>query len=153
MKIDNSNQVSIHKVRTMKNICTLLLLALLGSGTLGCSMCCGPYDFDYPTFGGKHPRANRSYGRVGSIFSDPNAMGPTASADSNLEAPTPLRSSEPDELEDDEDSSDNLRKFQEELDSLKSKSNDDLEELPSPDDADSDAKSATERRPMALVFH
>lgn len=36
-------------------------------------MCCGVYDYDYPTYGGLVPRTDRSYGRVGSVFSDPNA--------------------------------------------------------------------------------
>ena len=140
----------------MKNICTLLVLALIGSGTFGCSMCCGPYDFDYPTFGGRHERVNRSYGRVGSVFSDPNATGPTASADSNLEDAPPLRSSESDNR-DDEPESDNMRKFQEELDSLKSKSND-LEELPTPDDssesdADPTASRLWKQRPLRNADH
>ena len=43
---------------------------LLGSG---CSMCCGVSDYDYPTYGGLVQRQDSSYGRVGSIFSDPNA--------------------------------------------------------------------------------
>lgn len=53
-----------------------LLLATISSSLLsasGCSMCCGVYDYDYPTYGGLVPRADRSYGRVGSVFSDPNA--------------------------------------------------------------------------------
>ena len=54
-------------------------------------MCCGPFDYDYPTFGGKHPRANRSHGRVGSILSDPITTLTGPSADSNLtEPPEPL---------------------------------------------------------------
>ncbi len=47
-------------------------------------MCCGPFDYDYPTFGGKHPRADRRYGRVGSPLSDPAGTFPGPSADSNL---------------------------------------------------------------------
>ena len=51
---------------------------------IGCSACCGPHDFDYPTYGGIHPRVDPTFGRVGSLFSDPNARVGT-SADSNLE--------------------------------------------------------------------
>jgi len=62
-------------------------ICLIGAAcivTTGCSMCCGPFDYDYPTFGGNRPRVDRSHGRVGSPFSDPagNIAGP--SADSNL---------------------------------------------------------------------
>lgn len=67
---------------------TLLALVL---GTIGCSMCCGPYDYDYPNFGGIHPRADQRYGRVGSIFSDPNAVNFGPSADSNLKPPPESR--------------------------------------------------------------
>jgi hypothetical protein len=49
------------------------IAAILAAMT-GCSMCCGPHDFDYPTFGGKYERMDRAYGRVGSILSDPNAQ-------------------------------------------------------------------------------
>lgn len=38
----------------------------------GCSMCCGPDDFNYGTYGGLHPRADMRQGRVGSVFSDPS---------------------------------------------------------------------------------
>lgn len=56
----------------MKQLVTtgLCLLALVASG--GCSMCCGVFDYDYPTFGGRHERVDRQWGRVGSIYSDPN---------------------------------------------------------------------------------
>ena len=48
----------------------LCLIALTATG--GCSMCCGVFDYDYPTFGGRHERVDRQWGRVGSIYSDPN---------------------------------------------------------------------------------
>ena len=60
-------------------------------------MCCGPFDYDYPTFGGKHLRANRSHGRVGSILSDPLTALNGASADSNLAAPPDPINVDPDE--------------------------------------------------------
>jgi hypothetical protein len=66
-------------------------------------MCCGPYDYHYPTMGGKHERVDPVYGRVGSILSDP--LAPRAaqfSADSNLLPPPPL------ELIDDNDGNDAL---------------------------------------------
>jgi hypothetical protein len=53
--------------------------------SVGCAMCCGPFDYDYPTFGGKYDRYDRSYGRLGSVFSDPMAAPTGGSADSNLQ--------------------------------------------------------------------
>ena len=64
---------------------TPILLTMTMFSFIGCSMCCGPYDFDYPTYGGIHQRSNPSYGRVGSTFSDPNWIVAGPSADSNLE--------------------------------------------------------------------
>jgi hypothetical protein len=78
-------------------IAVLIITALLASAT-GCSMCCGPFDYDYPAFGGKHPRADRSHGRVGSILSDPMTMISGPSADSNLTAPTESLNTAPDDL-------------------------------------------------------
>ena len=49
----------------------------------GCSMCCGPYDYDYPSFGGAVQRSNPTWGRVGSVYSDPGPFGGPG-ADSNL---------------------------------------------------------------------
>jgi hypothetical protein len=74
----------------MKRSIVILAIATATLSTFGCSMCCGPYDFDYPNFGGKHERVDPSYGRVGSIFSDPNANFDGDSPDSNLE-PQPER--------------------------------------------------------------
>jgi len=79
----------------MKSISfTIVMLMILQSG---CSMCCGPFDYDYPAFGGKHLRADRSHGRVGSILSDPMTSVAGPSSDSNLEAPPELKRSDTDE--------------------------------------------------------
>ncbi len=67
----------------------LLIAAPALATSLGCAMCCGPYDYHYPTFGGRIQRADPEYGRVGSIFSDPNMAGAGPLADSNLEVITP----------------------------------------------------------------
>jgi len=72
-------------------IAYIAILTLALGTTFGCSMCQGPYDYDYPNFGGKHQRVDPTYGRVGSIFSDPNANSFGPSADSNLKAPEPPR--------------------------------------------------------------
>ena len=80
----------------MKNQISLIITALICFLSTGCSLCCGPHDYDYPDFGGKHQRQDRRHGRVGSILSDP--LAPRASgdsADSNLLAPPPLKSLEP----------------------------------------------------------
>ena len=59
--------------------CTMLI------AVAGCSMCCGPYDYSYPTYGGRHERVDRERGRVGSVFSDPSFADYGPSADSNLQ--------------------------------------------------------------------
>lgn len=52
---------------------------LLASATLsGCSICSSPHDMDYTAFGTATPRSDMRCGRVGSIFSDPAIVGPTA---------------------------------------------------------------------------
>ena len=84
----------------MKNI-ALIAIAFVLTLT-GCSMCCGPFDYDYPTFGGKHLRGNRSHGRVGSVLSDPLTTLSGPNADSNLTPPPePLESPSNDEEDDD----------------------------------------------------
>jgi len=80
-------------------IAYIAIFSLTLGTTFGCSMCCGPYDYDYPNFGGKHQRVDQSYGRVGSIFSDPNADSFGPSADSNLAQPKPKRASTVDDTE------------------------------------------------------
>ena len=62
------------------------------AGAAGCSMCCGPYDYHYPTFGGRVQRADPEYGRVGSIFSDPYTAGTGLDADSNVKKLDPPKS-------------------------------------------------------------
>ena len=64
-------------------------------------MCCGPYDYHYPVFGGKFERANPEYGRVGSVFSDPYVTGGGAGADSNLEDPEPYYTGDDDDFDGD----------------------------------------------------
>jgi hypothetical protein len=76
----------------MKNWIAIITVFSLTLGAVGCSTCCTPYDYDYPHFGGKYTRADASYGRVGSIFSDPNASATGPSADSNLTPMTEQRS-------------------------------------------------------------
>ena len=85
----------------MKRWITFITLITISLGTLGCNMCCGPYDYDYANFGGKHPRVDPQYGRVGSIFSDPNAIRNRPSADSNLTPMTEQRSTNFDDAWDD----------------------------------------------------
>jgi hypothetical protein len=34
----------------------------------GCAICCAPYDYHYPTVGGRWVRDNPTHGRVGSAF-------------------------------------------------------------------------------------
>ena len=123
----------------MKNQIAFLIAALFCFLSTGCSMCCGPHDYDYPDFGGKHPRQDRQHGRVGSILSDPLApRAGGASADSNLLAPPPLRSSEPTEATEDperDEDMDDIRRDLEDLEDI-TPLDSDGEELPSLDDLD-----------------
>jgi hypothetical protein len=75
----------------MKRWIAFITIITVSLGTFGCNMCCGPYDYDYANFGGKHPRVDPQYGRVGSIFSDPNAIRSRPDADSNLTPMTEQR--------------------------------------------------------------
>ena len=124
----------------MKNQITFLIAALFCFLSTGCSMCCGPHDYDYPDFGGKHERVDRQHGRVGSILSDPLApRAGGASADSNLLPPPALRSSEPREEEDNDsdldDDMDDIRREMEDLEDI-TPLDSDGEELPSLEDLD-----------------
>ena len=118
----------------MKRWIPIITIFTATLSTFGCSMCCGPFDFDYANFGGKHERIDPQYGRVGSIFSDPNAgfMGP--GADSNLAPPPEPRDSTFDEdLELDQmrqDFEDDL----ESIDPLNDTNDSGTESLPGPDD-------------------
>lgn len=64
-----------------------LSLAILVAYALasGCSMCCGPFDYEYPIMNNpRYTRTNPEYGRVGSIFTDPNVaigVAPLSNAD------------------------------------------------------------------------
>ncbi len=49
-----------------------LVASLIIAGTFGCSICCGPDDYNYGAYGGLHTRSDMQHGRVGSVFSDPN---------------------------------------------------------------------------------
>ncbi len=123
------------------------LAVIVCCGLTGCSMCCGPYDFHYPAFGGKHQRVDPTHGRVGSIFSDPNVvLGP--SSDSNLEphpvAETPRIPADDDLDMEDLDSDDDDLKPLDRLD-------EDVEELPDPDsEADSEVTASRLWRQRAL---
>ena len=124
----------------MKNQIAFLIAALFCFLSTGCSMCCGPYDYDYPDFGGKHQRQDRQHGRVGSILSDPLApRAGGASADSNLLPAPALRSSEPRELDDDDidrdEDMDDIRRDLEDLEDI-TPLDSDGEELPSMEDLD-----------------
>ncbi len=57
----------------------LLLLAALSS-TSGCAICCTPYDYAYPAYGGRWQRADMYHGRVGSAF-EPAEAAPYDSAE------------------------------------------------------------------------
>ena len=131
----------------MKNQIPLAIAALVCFLT-GCSICCGPHDYDYPDFGGKHQRQDRRHGRVGSILSDPLApRAGGASADSNLLAPPPLKSLEPveeDFVPDRDDEVDDIKRDLEDITPLDS----DGEDLPPLDEIDELDGSNTRRSPV-----
>ena len=112
----------------MKKQISLTIAALVCFLSTGCSMCCGPHDYDYPDFGGKHQRHDRRHGRVGSILSDPLApRAGGASADSNLLPPPPLKSLEPVEEEfvpDRDDDLDDIKRDLEDITPLESDGDD-----------------------------
>lgn len=135
---------------------SLLIISMLLTGASGCSMCCGPFDYDYPTFGGKHPRAVRSHGRVGSILSDPLTSITGASSDSNLEAPPEPLDTTPEELIDteiedlnsDDDMSEELRKLDEKLEGIEPLRNDSSNQPGISDDENNTASSRWRPRPL-----
>ena len=119
----------------MQRLTILFILTVLPITFIGCSMCCGTNDFDYPTYGGIHQRADPARGRVGSILSDPFANFAGPSADSNLE-PYPEPRSGRDTSDFDEDDDLDLDREEEDLD-------DDLENLE--DDLERDLERELER--------
>ena len=127
-------------------------------GLTGCSSCCGPYDYHYPAFGGKHQRVDPTHGRLGSVFSDPNAtFGP--SADSNLEPHPEIEAPTVPEDDDIEDEDDDLEDLDLDLDDegdvgpLDRGVDDELEELPSPDeDSEVTASRLWRKRAMRRNF-
>ncbi len=149
MKYQTLNQNQSPERRTMRSWGAILALILAVACTGGCSMCCGPYDFDYPTFGGKHERVDRAYGRVGSIFSDPNAGYYGESADSNLSKTPAERDRSPNSSPDPGD--DDMEQFRRELESItpsETPSTGETEELPQPDDTDPTASRRWKNRPL-----
>lgn len=125
----------------MQRFSAILTLMLLLIASVGCSMCCGPDDFNYPTYGGIHQRADPARGRVGSILSDPYASVAGLSADSNLEPyPEPRGSSDVGSFErEDEDFEDDFERADEDLDDDLQKL-DSERELESIDPLDEDSK-------------
>lgn len=110
-------------------------------------MCCGPFDNDYGAFGGKHFRADRSHGRVGSILSDPAISLSGASADSNLTPPpdpAPVEEDDDDILDVDLDREDDEDLFNDTDDS-------DLEPIePLQSDTGEDSTASSRWRPRPL---
>lgn len=60
--------MSLHAIRQCCQTSGSLLAAALVLGLSGCSMCCAPFDYDYPYSGGAWVRDNPTSGRVGSVF-------------------------------------------------------------------------------------
>jgi hypothetical protein len=131
----------------MKNFILILVIAVTPLFAVGCSMCCSPYDYDYPTFGGKHERVDPAYGRVGSILSDPMAPRVAgASADSNLLPAPPLKSVTDfgDDSGDptDDDDMDAIKMDLEEIEPMDGDDSDGLKSLPELEDLEDDVDSS-----------
>jgi hypothetical protein len=60
--------MSVHAIRRYFNVSGSLLAAALVVGMSGCSMCCAPFDYDFPYTGGVWVRDNPCSGRVGSVI-------------------------------------------------------------------------------------
>ncbi len=88
---------------TMSRWTWLTGLMLMPLAAVGCSMCCGPYDYDYPVFETRYGRMDPVYGRVGSIFSDPNVQAdgpaPLTNDDAGEQPDRPNRDESPDDPE------------------------------------------------------
>lgn len=84
----------------MKRIGTFAALVITLTSSVGCSICCTPYDYAYPAYGGKWERTDRFHGRVGSAF---EPAGPIPASDANdIVQPTqevPMSETEPMMLE------------------------------------------------------
>ena len=142
-------------------IAYIAILTLTLGTAYGCASCADTNDYDYPNFGGKHQRVNPTYGRVGSIFSDPNANSFGPSADSNLKAPDSPRAPEPIEdtdIGEEETELDIDAELEEMRNQLKLEGNreeiepmldslDDTEVLPTPDDDGPTASRQWKARP------
>ena len=82
---------------TLRTLTSLLLLAGMVISS-GCAMCCGVDDYTYGTYGGKWERTDRTHGRVGSAFSDGQAVMMTTQENAlpeQLPAPGPDLDAEP----------------------------------------------------------
>ncbi len=136
----------------MQRLSAIIVFTVLPLSFVGCSLCHSPTDFDYPTYGGIHQRADPARGRVGSVLSDPFADFSGPSADSNLDAyPEPRGVSsgsgsrgfdDDDDFErQDEDLDDDLEDLDRELESI-----DPLDDEPELDGAGSSTKTARRSR-------
>ena len=69
----------------------LLLIACLSLPVIssGCTLCCAPFDCDYPYIGGAWVRTNPSSGRVGSAFDEAGAPAQVVTAAAGQ--PTPAQ--------------------------------------------------------------
>ena len=123
----------------MKRWIVPLALVTAMFSTFGCSMCCGPYDYDYPSFGGTQQRVDARYGRVGSIFSDPNAKLDGDGPDSNLQPqPDPYNVRRNDFLDDDLELIDPVEKDPADVPG----------QLPDPEPDDTTASRLWKRKPL-----
>ncbi|MFT7629341.1 MAG: hypothetical protein ACI87E_000339 [Mariniblastus sp.] len=130
----------------MKHWITTIAIAATSLSTFGCSMCCGPYDYDYPNYGGLEERVHPDYGRVGSIFSDPNAGYGGPSSDSNL-TPHPEARGNRQRAQDLEDMNDIRQGIDQEIEAM-APGTQPAEELPSPSLDDTTASRMFQKQPL-----
>lgn len=100
--------MSVHAIRHGWQIFGSLLAAALVVGASGCSMCCAPFDYDYPYTGGAWKRDNPTSGRVGSVFDpagykavpdqdQPRDGDPAEGNQGGIDAPPAVNNLEPEE--------------------------------------------------------
>jgi hypothetical protein len=64
----------------MRRLLFAIACVTLPALTSGCTLCCAPFDCDYPYCGGAWVRTNPSSGRVGSAFDEAGAPALVAAA-------------------------------------------------------------------------
>lgn len=83
----NNKTTAVKIVGCNRRLWSVLAATALVSLVTGCSLCCGPHDYEYPMFQTRYGRMDPEYGRVGSAFTDPNVgIGPAPLSNADVES-------------------------------------------------------------------